>query len=486
MTIPEPVHIPELVSIPEQVTIPEPVSIPEPITATESAHIPELYSSLEPQLEATPDQTEIESLMKFDLPTYTPTVPITTPTPAPAPITFEPYIAQTKKQIITPPPKIVPAPISRVPAPVPISRVPAPAPISRVPAPVIPKKKIVYVPKIKRVIVPKKKIVYVPSKKKVIVQRPSGTVITPPATASYVPPTTASYVPPSTVSYVPPQKVPVPQARPIIPQATLVQRPVPVPVPMAQPPMPIQTQTIPYSQKTLGTTSYRPSLQLPTTNVISSPYGQATYRPHFQTKMGPRPVQMRRIKVPMPVKTISPVAPMPVTIPNVQSYKPAQPLVLPPPVSTPQVIARPPVATVTPLHVPMSQATVTAPIPVQTSTVRPVQVPVPRPVPVQVPVSQIPVPTTTVAPVPVVRPPVATVTPIKVAPNIIGNPLPQMPQLMQQPMIYNANTYRPAVRRNAPMVQHGFNGYRPQAIAPAANMGQPTGYVTRTYKPRRL
>ena len=282
--------------------------------------------------------------------------------------------------------------------------------------------------------------------------------------------------------------------------------------------MPMQAATIPYSQRTASTMSYRPSLQLQTTAINTVPYKQVTYRPQIRTKMIQRPIQMRRMKVPMPARTIAPVAPMPVTIPNVQSYKPAQQLTLPAPVSVPQVVNRPPVANVSniqtvPLRPVVPQVPITTntikpvqapiarpvPVPVPTTTIRPVQVPIARPMPVQttlatpvqVPVARpvVPIQTSTVRPVqvPVTRPPVAVVTPVNVAPNLMRTnvaPMQPMAQPIMKP-IYSPATYRPTVRRNAPIMYNRFPGYRP-VNAPIQNMGVSQGYNTRTYRPRRL
>ena len=354
------------------------------------------------------------------------------------------------------------------------------------PTPVVPKKKIVFVPKVKKVIIPRKKIVYVPSKKKIIVKRPAST-------GTVRVPTTSTYV---TSSYVPPKPIPAQ-----IPQRTLVQQPVAVPVPVRAPVqniIPMNAQTLPYSQRTVGTTSYRPSLQLQSNVISTTPYKQGTYRPGLQKNIIKRPSQIRRIQVPMPVRTIAPVAPMPVTIPNVQSYRPAKPLTLPTPVArtpvpivskvqtpiVPQVQVPITTSTVRPVQVPVSTPVpvpVARPIPVQTSTIRPVQAPVAGPVPV-------PVLTSTVKPVqvPIARPPIASVTPVNTAPNLIQAQCQNIIQPMMKPPVYSASTYRPALRRNTPQIMYtGFTGYRP-VNAPATNIGEPSGYTTRTYRPRRL
>ena len=343
-----------------------------------------------------------------------------------------------------------------------------------------------------------------------------------------------------------------------IPQTTsIIQRPVAAPVQVPVPVMPVQTAAIPYSNRTLSTTSYRPSLQLQASNLNVLPYKQVTYRPNLRnTKLVQRPVQMRR--VPVPVRTVAPVAPMPVAVgsvqsyrpvampsvqsyrpvampsvqsyrpvampsvqsyrpvamPSVQSYRPVQPVALPTPVPQPQIIARPPAA--------MVPNTISAPvmptvrqvstIPAQTAVVSQVTTPRPavpvvsqvpvQPVPVQrvapvqpVPVQRVaavqPVPVQRVAPVqPVtmVRPPIATVTPVNVAPNLVRAPVQPLVQPLAQniatmrPPVYSANTYRPSVRRNMP----GFVGYRPIAPVAINNLATPGGYTTRTYRPRKL
>ena len=362
--------------------------------------------------------------------------------------------------------------------------------------------------------------------------------------------------------------VPVPVARPqpimtsTIPQRTIVQKPVPVPVPVQAPvqmrpvappvTMPMQTTTIPYSIRTIGASSYRPSLQLqPTQNIV--PYKQTTYRPGIKTK---RPGQVRRVPVPVPVATI------PAPIPNVQSYKPVNPVTLPAPIKQSQVIARPPVVPIKtiqpPVHtvrqiqripaqtavvsqvqqptykvpvvpqvVPVQQRpyqvvsqTPTQAVPIVQRPVQPVQVARPpvqfvrpqvqtvrapvqtvrAPVPVQtvrapVPVQTVraPVPVQTVrppfanvtpmniAPVPVqiARPPVANVTPMNIAPAQLAQPLTQNP--LNNTSTYKISTYRPTMRRN----YGNMGGYRPVA-QPINTMAQPTGYTTRTYRPRRL
>ena len=529
-TIPEPVNIeqqfniPEQVSIPEQYTAPQPISIPETTTTQQEVHIPELYTTMETKTTNVPEQIDIPSLTPpLDLPEYTPTVPITTPTPV-----VEQY---------TPPVEI---------------QTPTPAPIPAPSRPTI----TVKVPKVQKVIVPKIKRVVVPSKKKIIVKRPATTTIKVPRPVT------------TTVTRPRAMPVPVPVARPqpimtsTIPQRTIVQKPVPVPVPVQAPvqmrpvappvTMPMQTTTIPYSIRTIGASSYRPSLQLqPTQNIV--PYKQTTYRPGIKTK---RPGQVRRVPVPVPVATI------PAPIPNVQSYKPVNPVTLPAPIKQSQVIARPPVVPIKtiqpPVHtvrqiqripaqtavvsqvqqptykvpvvpqvVPVQQRpyqvvsqTPTQAVPIVQRPVQPVQVARPpvqfvrpqvqtvrapvqtvrAPVPVQtvrapVPVQTVraPVPVQTVrppvanvtpmniAPVPVqiARPPIANVTPMNIAPAQLAQPLTQNP--LNNTSTYKISTYRPTMRRN----YGNMGGYRPVA-QPINTMAQPTGYTTRTYRPRRL
>ena len=533
VTIPEQFTVPEPVNIEQQFNIPEQVSIPEQYTAPQEVNIPELYTTMETKTTNVPEQIDIPSLTPpLDLPEYTPTVPITTPTPV-----VEQY---------TPPVEI---------------KTPTPAPIPAPSRPTI----TVKVPKVQKVIVPKIKRVVVPSKKKIIVKRPATTTIKVPRPVT------------TTVTRPRAMPVPVPVARPqpimtsTIPQRTIVQKPVPVPVPVQAPvqmrpvappvTMPMQTTNIPYSIRTIGASSYRPSLQLqPTQNIV--PYKQTTYRPGMKIK---RPGQVRRVPVPVPVATI------PAPIPNVQSYKPVNPVTLPAPIKQSQVIARPPVVPIQtiqpPVHtvrqiqripaqtavvsqvqqptyqvpvvpqaVPVQQRpyqvvsqtpaqavpilqrpvqpvqvarppvqfvrpqvqtvrapvqTVRAPVPVQT-----VRAPVPvqtvrAPVPVQTVRAPVPVQSvrppfanvtpTNIAPVPVqiARPPVANVTPMNIAPAQLAQPLTQNP--LNNTSTYKISTYRPTIRRN----YGNMGGYRPVA-QPINTMAQPTGYTTRTYRPRRL
>ena len=509
-TVPEPVNIeqqfniPEQVSIPEQYTAPQPISIPETTTTQQEVHIPELYTTMETKTTNVPEQIDIPSLTPpLDLPEYTPTVPITTPTPV-----VEQY---------TPPVEI---------------QTPTPAPIPAPSRPTI----TVKVPKVQKVIVPKIKRVVVPSKKKIIVKRPATTTIKVPRPVT------------TTVTRPRAMPVPVPVARPqpimtsTIPQRTIVQKPVPVPVPVQAPvqmrpvappvTMPMQTTTIPYSIRTIAASSYRPSLQLqPTQNIV--PYKQTTYRPGIKIK---RPGQVRRVPVPVPVATI------PAPIPNVQSYKPVNPVTLPAPIKQSQVIARPPVVPIKTIQPPVHTVRQIQRIPAQTAVVSQVQQPtykvpvVPQVVPVQqrpyqvvsqtptqavpivqrpvqpvqvarppvqfvrpqvqtvrapvqtvrapVPVQTVraPVPVQTVrAPVPVqiARPPVANVTPMNIAPAQLAQPLTQNP--LNNTSTYKISTYRPTMRRN----YGNMGGYRPVA-QPINTMAQPTGYTTRTYRPRRL
>ena len=509
-TVPEPVNIeqqfniPEQVSIPEQYTAPQPISIPETTTTQQEVNIPELYTTMETKTTNVPEQIDIPSLTPpLDLPEYTPTVPITTPTPV-----VEQY---------TPPVEI---------------QTPTPAPIPAPSRPTI----TVKVPKVQKVIVPKIKRVVVPSKKKIIVKRPATTTIKVPRPVT------------TTVTRPRAMPVPVPVARPqpimtsTIPQRTIVQKPVPVPVPVQAPvqmrpvappvTMPMQTTTIPYSIRTIAASSYRPSLQLqPTQNIV--PYKQTTYRPGIKIK---RPGQVRRVPVPVPVATI------PAPIPNVQSYKPVNPVTLPAPIKQSQVIARPPVVPIKTIQPPVHTVRQIQRIPAQTAVVSQVQQPtykvpvVPQVVPVQqrpyqvvsqtptqavpivqrpvqpvqvarppvqfvrpqvqtvrapvqtvrapVPVQTVraPVPVQTVrAPVPVqiARPPVANVTPMNIAPAQLAQPLTQNP--LNNTSTYKISTYRPTMRRN----YGNMGGYRPVA-QPINTMAQPTGYTTRTYRPRRL
>ena len=509
-TVPEPANIeqqfniPEQVSIPEQYTAPQPISIPETTTTQQEVHIPELYTTMETKTTNVPEQIDIPSLTPpLDLPEYTPTVPITTPTPV-----VEQY---------TPPVEI---------------QTPTPAPIPAPSRPTI----TVKVPKVQKVIVPKIKRVVVPSKKKIIVKRPATTTIKVPRPVT------------TTVTRPRAMPVPVPVARPqpimtsTIPQRTIVQKPVPVPVPVQAPvqmrpvappvTMPMQTTTIPYSIRTIAASSYRPSLQLqPTQNIV--PYKQTTYRPGIKIK---RPGQVRRVPVPVPVATI------PAPIPNVQSYKPVNPVTLPAPIKQSQVIARPPVVPIKTIQPPVHTVRQIQRIPAQTAVVSQVQQPtyqvpvVPQAVPVQqrpyqvvsqtptqavpivqrpvqpvqvarppvqfvrpqvqtvrapvqtvrapVPVQTVraPVPVQTVrAPVPVqiARPPVANVTPMNIAPAQLAQPLTQNP--LNNTSTYKISTYRPTMRRN----YGNMGGYRPVA-QPINTMAQPTGYTTRTYRPRRL
>ena len=509
-TVPEPANIeqqfniPEQVSIPEQYTAPQPISIPETTTTQQEVNIPELYTTMETKTTNVPEQIDIPSLTPpLDLPEYTPTVPITTPTPV-----VEQY---------TPPVEI---------------QTPTPAPIPAPSRPTI----TVKVPKVQKVIVPKIKRVVVPSKKKIIVKRPATTTIKVPRPVT------------TTVTRPRAMPVPVPVARPqpimtsTIPQRTIVQKPVPVPVPVQAPvqmrpvappvTMPMQTTTIPYSIRTIAASSYRPSLQLqPTQNIV--PYKQTTYRPGIKIK---RPGQVRRVPVPVPVATI------PAPIPNVQSYKPVNPVTLPAPIKQSQVIARPPVVPIKTIQPPVHTVRQIQRIPAQTAVVSQVQQPtykvpvVPQVVPVQqrpyqvvsqtptqavpivqrpvqpvqvarppvqfvrpqvqtvrapvqtvrapVPVQTVraPVPVQTVrAPVPVqiARPPVANVTPMNIAPAQLAQPLTQNP--LNNTSTYKISTYRPTMRRN----YGNMGGYRPVA-QPINTMAQPTGYTTRTYRPRRL
>ena len=500
-TVPEPANIeqqfniPEQVSIPEQYTAPQPISIPETTTTQQEVNIPELYTTMETKTTNVPEQIDIPSLTPpLDLPEYTPTVPITTPTPV-----VEQY---------TPPVEI---------------QTPTPAPIPAPSRPTI----TVKVPKVQKVIVPKIKRVVVPSKKKIIVKRPATTTIKVPRPVT------------TTVTRPRAMPVPVPVARPqpimtsTIPQRTIVQKPVPVPVPVQAPvqmrpvappvTMPMQTTTIPYSIRTIAASSYRPSLQLqPTQNIV--PYKQTTYRPGIKIK---RPGQVRRVPVPVPVATI------PAPIPNVQSYKPVNPVTLPAPIKQSQVIARPPVVPIKTIQPPVHTVRQIQRIPAQTAVVSQVQQPtykvpvVPQVVPVQqrpyqvvsqtptqaVPIVQrpvqpvqvarppvqfvrpqvqtvrapvqtvrAPVPVQTVrAPVPVqiARPPVANVTPMNIAPAQLAQPLTQNP--LNNTSTYKISTYRPTMRRN----YGNMGGYRPVA-QPINTMAQPTGYTTRTYRPRRL
>ena len=513
VTIPEQFTVPEPVNIEQQFNIPEQVSIPEQYTAPQEVNIPELYTTMETKTTNVPEQIDIPSLTPpLDLPEYTPTVPITTPTPV-----VEQY---------TPPVEI---------------KTPTPAPIPAPSRPTI----TVKVPKVQKVIVPKIKRVVVPSKKKIIVKRPATTTIKVPRPVT------------TTVTRPRAMPVPVPVARPqpimtsTIPQRTIVQKPVPVPVPVQAPvqmrpvappvTMPMQTTNIPYSIRTIGASSYRPSLQLqPTQNIV--PYKQTTYRPGMKIK---RPGQVRRVPVPVPVATI------PAPIPNVQSYKPVNPVTLPAPIKQSQVIARPPVVPIQTIQPPVHTVRQIQRIPAQTAVVSQVQQPtyqvpvVPQAVPVQqrpyqvvsqtpaqavpilqrpvqpvqvarppvqfvrpqvqtvrapvqtvrapvpvqtvrapVPVQTVraPVPVQTVrAPVPVqtVRPPVANVTPMNIAPAQLAQPLTQNP--LNNTSTYKISTYRPTIRRN----YGNMGGYRPVA-QPINTMAQPTGYTTRTYRPRRL
>ena len=524
VTIPEQFTVPEPVNIEQQFNIPEQVSIPEQYTAPQEVNIPELYTTMETKTTNVPEQIDIPSLTPpLDLPEYTPTVPITTPTPV-----VEQY---------TPPVEI---------------KTPTPAPIPAPSRPTI----TVKVPKVQKVIVPKIKRVVVPSKKKIIVKRPATTTIKVPRPVT------------TTVTRPRAMPVPVPVARPqpimtsTIPQRTIVQKPVPVPVPVQAPvqmrpvappvTMPMQTTNIPYSIRTIGASSYRPSLQLqPTQNIV--PYKQTTYRPGMKIK---RPGQVRRVPVPVPVATI------PAPIPNVQSYKPVNPVTLPAPIKQSQVIARPPVVPIQTIQPPVHTVRQIQRIPAQTAVVSQVQQPtyqvpvVPQAVPVQqrpyqvvsqtpaqavpilqrpvqpvqvarppvqfvrpqvqtvrapvqtvrapVPVQTVraPVPVQTVrapvpvqiarppvanvtpmniAPVPVqiARPPVANVTPMNIAPAQLAQPLTQNP--LNNTSTYKISTYRPTMRRN----YGNMGGYRPVA-QPINTMAQPTGYTTRTYRPRRL
>ena len=524
VTIPEQFTVPEPVNIEQQFNIPEQVSIPEQYTAPQEVNIPELYTTMETKTTNVPEQIDIPSLTPpLDLPEYTPTVPITTPTPV-----VEQY---------TPPVEI---------------KTPTPAPIPAPSRPTI----TVKVPKVQKVIVPKIKRVVVPSKKKIIVKRPATTTIKVPRPVT------------TTVTRPRAMPVPVPVARPqpimtsTIPQRTIVQKPVPVPVPVQAPvqmrpvappvTMPMQTTNIPYSIRTIGASSYRPSLQLqPTQNIV--PYKQTTYRPGMKIK---RPGQVRRVPVPVPVATI------PAPIPNVQSYKPVNPVTLPAPIKQSQVIARPPVVPIQTIQPPVHTVRQIQRIPAQTAVVSQVQQPtyqvpvVPQVVPVQqrpyqvvsqtpaqavpilqrpvqpvqvarppvqfvrpqvqtvrapvqtvrapVPVQTVraPVPVQTVrapvpvqiarppvanvtpmniAPVPVqiARPPVANVTPMNIAPAQLAQPLTQNP--LNNTSTYKISTYRPTIRRN----YGNMGGYRPVA-QPINTMAQPTGYTTRTYRPRRL
>ena len=370
---------------------------------------------------------------------------------------------------------------------------------------------VVKVPKVQKVIVPKKKIVYVPTQKKVIVKRPATSTVRVSNPTAYA---TGSY----TVPQVQQVKMPVPLAPPqptiaTIPQRTIIQKPIPVPVkvpaqvrPM---PMPMQVKTIPYSNRTLATTSYRPSLQLQPTQAVS-PYKQVTYRPNLKTTKVARYVPMRKVA---PMRTVSPVT----TMPNVQSYRPAQQLILPTPVAQPQIVSRPPVPIVSKAPIPqppMPTVRQIQTIPAQTAVVSQIvppkpQVPVQKaPVVSQVPVQKAPVvsqmpvirqvPVVSQAPVQtmsVARPPVAVVTPMSVAPNLVRPPVQNVQPLATQmvkpvaqnltlnrPSVYSASTYRPTMRRN----YGGFTGYRQITPMVNTNMISPTGYTTRTYRPRKL
>ena len=122
-----------------------------------------------------------------------------------------------------------------------------------------------------------------------------------------------------------------------------------------------------------------------------------------------------------------------------------------------------------------SRLPVASPVPVMTQVpVRPVGVVSQVPVASRLPVQQIPVS----------RPPIATVTPVNVAPNIIRGPVQSyaQPLNMGRPYGYSANTYRPIMRRNV----GGLTGYRPVVPVANNNLAGPSGFTTRTYRPRRL
>ena len=105
----------------------------------------------------------------------------------------------------------------------------------------------------------------------------------------------------------------------------------------------------------------------------------------------------------------------------------------------------------------------------------------------KVPVQQVPVRQVPVQQVPV-RPPIATVTPINVSPNVMATPMAPMQSMVQpmtqsvKPITYNASTYRPTMRRNYGVLP----GYRPVVPVANNNIATPGGYTTRTYRPRKL
>ena len=284
------------------------MTIPEPTPVEEKYNIPELYTSLEPQ-PTTQEQVDISSLTPpLDLPTYTPTVPITTPEPYIPPVETTPIEVKIPK----------PVPVT-IPKPVPVT-IPTPAPVTiPTPTPVPQRQKvIVKVPKVKKVVVPKIQKVYVPSKKKILVKRPPGTSTIPVAKVPYA---TGSYA----IPQAQPVQVPLPAPKPTmvtIPQRSIIQRPVAAPVQVPTQVRPMQVQTIPYSNRTINASTYRPSLQLQASTPTILPYKQATYRQNIRTKMVRKPVQM--IKPPVPVRSVAPVATIPTQIPSVQSYKPVQ------------------------------------------------------------------------------------------------------------------------------------------------------------------
>ena len=296
-----------------------------------------------------------------------------------------------------------------------------------------------------------------------------------------------------------------------IPQRSIVQTPVaqirpPVQVPVAPVQVrPIQANAVPYSNRTLNTTSYRPSLQLQANPTVFNPYKQVTYRPNnINTKMVNRPVPV--MKLPAPVRTVAPV------MPNVSSYRTTSKVTLPPAaISRPNSIVQTPIVkqiqtipaqtavvspvtpklqipvqpTVRPVPVPVRPTPVVSTVPAQVpvrpapvvqtvrpvpvpvrpapvvQTVRPVPVPVrPAPVvqtvrPVQVPVRPAPVvqtvrpvpvpvrPAPVVSTVPVARPPVAVVTPVSVAPNVVRAPVQPVVAPVAQPMVQN-KAFKPA------------------------------------------
>ena len=444
-----------------------PVTIPEPTPVEEKYNIPELYTSLEPQ-PTTQEQVDISSLTPpLDLPTYTPTVPITTP---------EPYI---------PPVETTPIEVT-IPKPVPVT-IPKPAPVTIPTQTPVPQRQkvIVKVPKIKKVIVPKIKKVYVPSKKKILVKRPPVTSTIPVAKVPYA---TGSYAMPQ----VQPVQVPLLAPKPTmvtIPQRRIIQRPVAIPVQVPTQVRPMQVQTIPYSNRIINASTYRPSMQLQASTPTVLPYKQAVYRPNIKTKMVRKPAQM--IKPPVPVRPVAPVSIIPTQIPSVQSYRPVQQVTLPKPapinvIPTVRQVPAIPVQTAVVSQIaprPIVQQVPVQKVPVQ--TFRPVQqVPIQsyRPlqqVPVQIlrPVQQVPV-----------SPPIATVTPINVSPIVMAAPMVPIQSMVQpmtqsvKPITYNASTYRPTMKRN----YGGLPGYRPVVPVANNNVATPDGYTTRTYRPRKL